>query len=40
MGVMEVIVKQKTKRKIKAGDGFGEIALLYDAQRSASVRAI
>jgi cGMP-dependent protein kinase 1 len=37
---MEVIVNDKTKRELKAGDGFGELALLYNAPRSASVRAL
>ncbi|KRX03427.1 Protein kinase-like domain [Pseudocohnilembus persalinus] len=39
-GSMEVIVNDKTKRELKAGDGFGELALLYNAPRSASVRAL
>lgn len=39
-GSMEVIVNDKTKRELKAGDGFGELALLYNAPRSASVKAL
>lgn len=39
-GNMEVIVNEKTKRELKAGDGFGELALLYNAPRSAAVRAL
>lgn len=37
---MEVIVNEKSKRELKAGDGFGELALLYNAPRSASVKAL
>ena len=39
-GSMEVIVNEKSKRELKAGDGFGELALLYNAPRSASVKAL
>jgi len=39
-GSMEVIVNDKSKRELKAGDGFGELALLYNAPRSASVKAL
>ncbi|EGR28852.1 protein kinase domain protein [Ichthyophthirius multifiliis] len=39
-GAMEVIVNEKSKRELKAGDGFGELALLYNAPRSASVKAL
>ena len=35
---MEVIVNDKAKRELKTGDGFGELALLYNAPRSASVK--
>lgn len=38
-GHMEVFVNEKSKRDLKAGDGFGELALLYKASRSSSVRA-
>jgi len=37
---MEVIVNDKAKRELKAGDGFGELALLYNAPRSATVKAM
>ena len=37
---MEVIVNGKVKRELKQGDGFGELALLYNAPRSASVKAL
>lgn len=36
---MEVIVNNQTKRILKGGECFGEIALLYHAKRSASIRA-
>lgn len=39
-GGMEVIVNDKAKRELKAGDGFGELALLYNAPRSATVKAL
>jgi len=38
-GNLEVIVNNKVKRELKVGDGFGELALLYNAPRSASVKA-
>lgn len=38
--LIQVIVNDKTKRELKAGDGFGELALLYNAPRSASVKAL
>lgn len=38
-GQLEVIVNNQTKRIIKTGECFGEIALLYHAKRSASIRA-
>ncbi|CAK82587.1 unnamed protein product (macronuclear) [Paramecium tetraurelia] len=37
-GSLEVIVNEKAKRELKTGDGFGELALLYNAPRSASVK--
>ena len=39
-GALEVIVNGKVKRELKQGDGFGELALLYNAPRSASVKAL
>eukprot|EP01017_Pseudomicrothorax_dubius_P023633 TRINITY_DN2520_c0_g1_i2.p1 TRINITY_DN2520_c0_g1~~TRINITY_DN2520_c0_g1_i2.p1 ORF type:complete len:815 (+),score=191.06 TRINITY_DN2520_c0_g1_i2:35-2479(+) len=39
-GSLEVLVNQKPKRELKSGDGFGELALLYMAPRSASIRAL
>lgn len=38
-GGMEVIVNDKAKRELKPNDGFGELALLYKAPRSATVKA-
>jgi len=37
-GSLEVIVNEKFVRDLKSGEGFGELALLYNAPRSASVR--
>lgn len=39
-GALEVIVNEKHVRVLKAGDGFGELALLYSAQRSASIKSM
>ena len=39
-GLLEVIVNDKAKRELKTGDGFGELALLYNAPRSASVKCL
>jgi len=36
---MEVLVNDKPKRELKQPDGFGELALLYNAPRSADVKA-
>lgn len=38
-GSLEVIVNNNFVRTLKKGDGFGELALLYNAPRSASIRA-
>lgn len=39
-GSLEVIVNDKTVRTLKSGEGFGELALLYGAPRSASIRTL
>ncbi|KAM3140827.1 hypothetical protein pb186bvf_007054 [Paramecium bursaria] len=39
-GQCEVLINDEHKRKIQAGQGFGELALLYGAPRSASIRAL
>lgn len=39
MGECEIIVHEEVKRVLKAGDAFGELALLYGTPRTASVRA-
>jgi len=38
-GSLDVIVNDKYVRTIKRGDGFGELALLYNSRRSASIKA-
>ena len=38
-GTMEVIIHDQVKRVIKEGEGFGELALLFNADRSASIRS-
>ena len=35
-----MIVNNVEKRELKLGEGFGELALLYNAPRSASILAI
>lgn len=37
-GVIEVTINDKIIRDLKQGDGFGELALLYNAPRFASCR--
>ena len=37
---MEVIINNESKKKLKKGDAFGELALLYNAPRSASIKAL
>jgi len=37
-GSLEVVVNNKLVRELKSGDGFGELALLYSAPRSASIK--
>ena len=39
-GKVEVIVNQKRKAILKAGDSFGELALLHDSFRTATVKTI
>jgi len=39
-GKLEVFIEKKFIRDLKRGDGFGELALLYSAPRSASIKAI
>lgn len=39
-GNMQAITKEKVKKQLRVGDGFGEVALLYKAPRSVSVKAV
>lgn len=38
-GSMEIIIHDQVKKVIKSGEGFGELALLFNSERSASVKA-
>ena len=38
-GSFDVIINGQYVRTLKKGDGFGELALLYNAPRSASIKA-
>lgn len=37
---MEVLIHDQARREMSVGEGFGELALLYNAPRSASIRAL
>jgi cGMP-dependent protein kinase len=37
---VEIIIDGKAIRVMKEGDSFGEMALLYNAPRSASIKAL
>ena len=37
---MQIIVNDESKKTLTKGEGFGELALLYNAPRSASVKAL
>ena len=39
-GSLEVHINNAKKKEISKGEGFGELALLYNAPRSASIKAI
>lgn len=39
-GKIQISVKDKVKRDLVPGEGFGELALLYNAPRSASCKAL
>lgn len=39
-GNCEIIINEDVKKVITSGAGFGELALLYGAPRSASVKAV
>lgn len=38
-GEVEIIIDSKLIRTLKSGDAFGEMALLYNAPRSASIKS-
>lgn len=37
---MEVIINGDAKKQLGPGEGFGELALLYNARRSATIKAV
>ena len=39
-GRVKVEIDGKSKKQIKEGQGFGELALLYNAPRSASIKTV
>ena len=39
-GTVEVYVKETLTKTLKPGEGFGEMALLYNAPRSAEIRCV
>ena len=39
-GQCQIIINEELKKTLKKGEAFGELALLYNAPRSASVRTI
>ena len=39
-GTMEVIIDGKSKKYLVKGESFGELALIYNAPRSASIRCL
>ena len=39
-GKLEIIINNESKKFLQKGDGFGELALLYSAPRSASVKTV
>ena len=39
-GTVEILINEKPKRKLHAGQFFGDLALLYNSPRSATVKAV
>ena len=39
-GLVKVIINDKIKKTLSTGQSFGELALLFDTSRSASIQAI
>ncbi len=39
-GSLDIIINNEVKKTIKEGEGFGELALLFNAPRSASIKAL
>ncbi len=39
-GELDVVIDGNIRRRLKQGDQFGELALLYNAPRSATIKAV
>jgi len=39
-GTCQVIINEQVKKKLNSGEGFGDLALLYNSSRTASIQAL